>query len=228
MILILGINNAAIIDKVNGHWLDIGSSGAFEEGSKASATYVEGDAIHDVGLQIRGFMNGAMPYCADQVFGSDPIWSCTMPGQKETDTPLDFGANSMGCCTALHTMVALDAHAGKNGLAQYKSMLNNDCPAHGADYGGCVEGTRNKPTEIAEVNAIDAIRSSDCTCGEAVMTNAPDSDFKKLLNADNDAVLDLCTTSTTAAPTAASDDSGAAGLVASFSAMTVAVAASFV
>jgi hypothetical protein len=133
----------------------------------------------------------------------------------------------MGCCTALHTMVALDAHAGKNGLGQYKSMLNNDCPAHGADYGGCVEGTRNKPTEIAEVNAIDAIRSSDCTCGEAVMTNAPDSDFKKLLNADNDAVLDLCTTSTTAAPTAASDDSGAAGLVASFSALTVAVAAIF-
>lgn len=95
---------------------------------------------------------------------------------------------------------------------------------YGADYSSKV---LNKPTEIAEVNALDHIRSEDCTCGDHAMANAPDSDFKKLLNADGDAVLDLCTTSTTAAPTAASDDSGASGLVASFSALMLAVAASF-
>lgn len=141
-------------------------------------------------------------------------------------------------------MVALDAHAGKNGMGKHLSMVNNDCPAHGAEYGGCVghpagsgvggdygadysAGILNKPTEIAEVNALDAIRTNDCTCGDHVMANAPDSAFKKLLNADGDDVLDLCTTSTTAAPTAASDDSGASGLVASFSALALAMAASF-
>ena len=71
------------------------------------------------------------------------------------------------------------------------------------------------------------MRSNDCGCGENVMASMPEGDFKKALNQDGDAVLDLCTTSTTAAPTAASDDSGASGLVASLSAMIIAFTASF-
>ena len=49
LISIAGSNNAAVLDKVAGHWLDVGTSGAWEDGAKESPNYVEGDAVHDVG-----------------------------------------------------------------------------------------------------------------------------------------------------------------------------------
>ena len=147
-----GINNAGVIQKVIGDWNERGTSGAFETGAKSSPNYVEGDPVHDLGAHIRNYMYGAEPYCSDNVFGTDPIWSCSLTGQKAATAPMSMGVNTMNCCKALHTMIAIDAHAGKNGMGPLVPMLNNACPAHGTDYGGCVEGTKNQPTEIAEVN----------------------------------------------------------------------------
>lgn len=91
-------NNQAIIDKYLGAFKKAGTSGAWEDGNKASKTYVKDDAVFDTGLHVYNFMFGAAMYCSDNTFGTDPIWSCKMMGQSDSATPLDFGATSMDCC----------------------------------------------------------------------------------------------------------------------------------
>ena len=120
-----------MIDKAIGHWKKVGTSGALMDGDKASKTHVKGDPVFDIGMNTYNFMAGAAMYCSNAVFGTDPIWSCKMLGMKDTNTPLDFGSTTMDCCNALQTMVALDAHNGKNGMDKHLSMIHGDCPAHG-------------------------------------------------------------------------------------------------
>jgi hypothetical protein len=146
--------------------------------------------------------------------------SCKM---GEPSKALDFGKLDLMCCKSAHAVTSAKIHETGSSIASLKSKMEY-CATTECE-GGDMTSSPSMPSNTTLTAAKDFVLDSACECGLKIGQQLP-SELKASMDADGDAILDMCTTTTTTTTTVGkSSDSGAAGLTASFSALVVAISA---